>query len=405
MKKEKRTRANNNGESASIQSKKTPQPLTELARRFHRGLDDVLEELDESLSWSQSDGEKIRLLTIRQNIGKLRGAIDELVEAKGCQSESKTPQETESAGHITARNTWIKIGFSPVEMAAMRKVRCSYKGNAGLPLSQIIRMLLVSSLAHYGAIVRCFSVDQNYARAEGFIGTEHYSGGDYQKSLWSKADRHRQMGMTVISALRLAAGRKSAARLTPNDEPLTIKSIPIRRPRLMPLKWPARISDRRRFSRRRNSPRTFAGIGTGSRPRKISPAIKRPPRSESRPSWFSVNFPRWQRGGVAAFLPERRELGAGRRLFTDLPAVVPQPSRDFSTLNTNLTSIARKHPGIHSPRHSPSRRARPAVQKRLIKVCLNHGWKPSHRRKASIVPSRSTRKHSCPRKIRKADAS
>jgi hypothetical protein len=38
------------------------------------------------------------------------------------------------------------------------------------------------------------------------------------------------------------------------------------------------------------------------------------------PAWFSINFPRWQRGGVAAFLPQRRGLGETRRLFTDLPA-------------------------------------------------------------------------------------
>lgn len=37
------------------------------------------------------------------------------------------------------------------------------------------------------------------------------------------------------------------------------------------------------------------------------------------PAWFSINVPKWRREGAAAFLPKRRELGADRKLFLDLP--------------------------------------------------------------------------------------
>ncbi|HEX3989339.1 MAG TPA: hypothetical protein VHZ30_07890 [Verrucomicrobiae bacterium] len=67
------------------------------------------------------------------------------------------------------------------------------------------------------------------------------------------------------------------------------------------------------------------------------------------PSWFSINFPRWQRGGVAAFLPERRELGAARRLFTDLPAWFMAVARFFLP-QYQFHEFARKHPGINPPR-------------------------------------------------------
>ncbi|HEY3913382.1 MAG TPA: hypothetical protein VGN61_02750 [Verrucomicrobiae bacterium] len=53
------------------------------------------------------------------------------------------------------------------------------------------------------------------------------------------------------------------------------------------------------------------------------------------PAWFSINFPRYQRGGAAAFLPERRELGENRRLFTDLPSWFLPVTR-FYYLNSNM---------------------------------------------------------------------
>ena len=54
------------------------------------------------------------------------------------------------------------------------------------------------------------------------------------------------------------------------------------------------------------------------------------------PAWFSVNFPRYQREGSAAFLPSRRELGAQRRHFTDLPPWFLPVAR-FYYLTSNLT--------------------------------------------------------------------
>ena len=102
------------------------------------------------------------------------------------------------------------------------------------------------------------------------------------------------------------------------------------------------------------------------------------------PSWFAVNFPRWQREGAAAFLPERRELGAARKLFTDLPAWF-LPVAKFYYLNTNLTSTRGSVPeAIRCAISMPV--CPPAVQRRLIKVCINHGWRPINGEKLPKFP-------------------
>ena len=103
------------------------------------------------------------------------------------------------------------------------------------------------------------------------------------------------------------------------------------------------------------------------------------------PAWFSVNFPRWQRDGVAAFLPERRELGAARTLFTDLPEWF-LPVAKFYYLNTNLTSTRGSVPeAIRCTISLPA--CPPAVQRRLIKVCMNQGWRPSHGERLPTCPA------------------
>jgi hypothetical protein len=55
------------------------------------------------------------------------------------------------------------------------------------------------------------------------------------------------------------------------------------------------------------------------------------------PAWFSINVPKWQRGGVAALLPDAREPGAQAQLFTDLPGWFI-PACQFFYLLTNRTA-------------------------------------------------------------------
>jgi hypothetical protein len=102
------------------------------------------------------------------------------------------------------------------------------------------------------------------------------------------------------------------------------------------------------------------------------------------PSWFSVNFPRWQRGGVAAFLPERRELGAARRIFTDLPGWFLVVAR-FFYLNTNLTSSRGSLPKISSPRDCFA--TMPARRSQTPDKSLPESWLEARdRRKTSNLP-------------------
>ena len=102
------------------------------------------------------------------------------------------------------------------------------------------------------------------------------------------------------------------------------------------------------------------------------------------PAWFSINVAKYQRGGLAALLPERRELGANRRLFPDLPRWF-LPVAKFYYLTSNLSSTRGSVPeaircAISLP-HCP-----PAVQARLIKVCLKAGWSPTNGEKLPACP-------------------
>jgi hypothetical protein len=108
------------------------------------------------------------------------------------------------------------------------------------------------------------------------------------------------------------------------------------------------------------------------------------------PAWFSKNILRWQRHGLAAFLPERRELGAARKLFTDLPAWF-LPVAKFYYLNTNLNSCQGSVPeAIRCTISLP--KCPNAIQRRLIKVCLNAGWQSAA---GETLPS-------CPPELREA---
>ncbi len=90
------------------------------------------------------------------------------------------------------------------------------------------------------------------------------------------------------------------------------------------------------------------------------------------PAWFSVNAGRYQRGGLAALMPERRALGADRRLFRDLPPWFV-PVAKFYYLIGNLTATRGSVP--EALRCTISLPACPAaVQERLIKVCEDAGW-------------------------------
>lgn len=103
-------------------------------------------------------------------------------------------------------------------------------------------------------------------------------------------------------------------------------------------------------------------------------------------AWFSVNYPRWKREGLAAFMPQRRELGAARKLFTDLPEWF-LPVATFYYLTTNLNETRGSMPEailrtISLP-HCP-----PAVQRRLIKVCVNNGFRPLNGEKLPTCPEK-----------------
>jgi hypothetical protein len=102
------------------------------------------------------------------------------------------------------------------------------------------------------------------------------------------------------------------------------------------------------------------------------------------PAWFSIHGPRWRREGIAAFLPERRELGAQRRLFTGLPAWF-LPVAKFYYISSNLTRTRGSVPEairrtIALP-HCP-----PAVQGRLLKIISDTGWKASNGEKLPSCP-------------------
>lgn len=103
------------------------------------------------------------------------------------------------------------------------------------------------------------------------------------------------------------------------------------------------------------------------------------------PGWFSINVPKFTREGIAAFLPERRELGAMRKLFCDLPAWFLPVAR-FYYLNTNLTSTRGSVPeAIRCTISMPQ--CPPSVQRRLIKVCMNNGWRPVNGEKLPECPA------------------
>ena len=108
------------------------------------------------------------------------------------------------------------------------------------------------------------------------------------------------------------------------------------------------------------------------------------------PAWFSVNFPRWQRLGLAAFRPQHRPLGARRRLFPDLPAWFVPVARFYwliSDLNWARGSIPEAiRCAISLPQCPPN------VQRRLAKVCHDAGWRPVN---GETLPT-------CPENIRQA---
>ncbi|HEX3989338.1 MAG TPA: hypothetical protein VHZ30_07885, partial [Verrucomicrobiae bacterium] len=58
-------------------------------------------------------------------------------------------------------------------------------------LSNIIRTLVINSLAHYDSMLRLLTVDQDYARTEGFMGTEYY-----QEEIIKKAFGLKQTGIS-----------------------------------------------------------------------------------------------------------------------------------------------------------------------------------------------------------------
>ncbi len=89
------------------------------------------------------------------------------------------------------------------------------------------------------------------------------------------------------------------------------------------------------------------------------------------PAWFSVNYPRWKREGLAAFVPKCREPGAGRQLFKDLPPWFMAVAR-FYYLNTNLTTARGSIP--EAIRCVISLPACPNVLKvRLLRICQENG--------------------------------
>ena len=90
------------------------------------------------------------------------------------------------------------------------------------------------------------------------------------------------------------------------------------------------------------------------------------------PSWFSIHFPRFQREGEAAFLPPRRALGAGRRLFTDLPGWFLSACR-FYYLLSNLNGTQGSVP--EAIRRAVSLPVAPnAIKMRLLRKLQKDGY-------------------------------
>jgi hypothetical protein len=90
------------------------------------------------------------------------------------QTEDKTA-DFEYASHILAGNRWFHIGLSPVEVAALKRIRERiWVKPEKETLGETMRAVLVTALAHYEAIGEHIAVDAQYARSEGFIWTELY---------------------------------------------------------------------------------------------------------------------------------------------------------------------------------------------------------------------------------------
>jgi hypothetical protein len=87
----------------------------------------------------------------------------------------KPARDVEYDGHITEKNLWFKIGLSPVEAAALRKIHQRiYMKPAKKKLAETLRAMILTGMAHFDTLHEQIYSDAEYCRKEGFFANEHY---------------------------------------------------------------------------------------------------------------------------------------------------------------------------------------------------------------------------------------
>jgi hypothetical protein len=94
---------------------------------------------------------------------------------KAKKSAKSQDVDTGYAGHMTARNQWIKLGLSPIEVAALRKIhRVLWTKPGQAKLAHSMLTLAVAALAHWPELEAYMKADCRYARSEGFPNMDQY---------------------------------------------------------------------------------------------------------------------------------------------------------------------------------------------------------------------------------------
>lgn len=87
-------------------------------------------------------------------------------------SGAKLKPAIESAGNLTLRNFWVKIGFSLEELKALTRITTLFEQKKYKTTGIAARLVLTTALTHWDVLEPLAFADEKYMEDEGFTNKE-----------------------------------------------------------------------------------------------------------------------------------------------------------------------------------------------------------------------------------------